>query len=114
MQQQQHQQQNHQRHHHRPQHHHHHNEGFDTHDNPQYVSVKNAAADAVETGAVGIGAVIVIIVSLLVFGHSYIRDLLTWLEQVDIKVSVSVIMGLFCVISFPMAWGLSLLMVTCG
>ncbi|XP_005100795.1 transmembrane protein 64 [Aplysia californica] len=59
-------------------------------------------------------AVIVVIVSLLVFGHRYIRNVLTWLEHVDPKVSVSVITGLFVLISFPMAWGLSLLMVTSG
>ena len=59
-------------------------------------------------------AVIVIIVALLVFGHHYIRSVLGWLEKVDLKVSLSVIVFLFVVISFPIAWGLSLLMVTCG
>lgn len=58
--------------------------------------------------------VIVIIVAFLVFGHRHIRSVLLWLEQVDPALSVSVLAGLFVVICFPIAWGLSLLMVTSG
>ncbi|KAH9515700.1 Transmembrane protein 64 [Bulinus truncatus] len=59
-------------------------------------------------------AVIVFVVVFLLFGHRHIRSLLLWLEHVDPVVSVSVLAALFIVISFPIAWGLSLLMVTSG
>ncbi|XP_059162464.1 transmembrane protein 64-like isoform X2 [Physella acuta] len=59
-------------------------------------------------------AVIILIVTFLVFGHRHIRSGLMWLEQVEPTTSVSIIAALFVVISFPIAWGLSLLMVTSG
>lgn len=59
-------------------------------------------------------AVIIIIIVLLVFGHGYIHSVLLWLEKVGPVVSVSVLMALFVVISFPVAWGLQLLMLTAG
>ncbi|KAI8759569.1 transmembrane protein 64 [Biomphalaria glabrata] len=58
--------------------------------------------------------VIIFIVVILVFGHKHIRSLLLWLEHVDPVVSLSVLGALFILISFPIAWGLSLLMVTSG
>ncbi|GFS16414.1 transmembrane protein 64 [Elysia marginata] len=59
-------------------------------------------------------AIIIIIVALLVFGHGYIRSILLWLEKVDPVMSITVLMVLFLFVCFPMAWGLSLLMVTTG
>ena len=59
-------------------------------------------------------AAIVIIVVLLAFAHQYIHKVLMWLEKVEPQISLSVIQLLFIVISFPIAWGLSLMMITCG
>ncbi|BFZ19607.1 hypothetical protein BsWGS_22646 [Bradybaena similaris] len=58
--------------------------------------------------------VIIIIILLLVFGHSYIHWVLMWLEQSGPAVGVSVLMMLFLLICFPVAWGLQLLMLAAG
>uniref|UniRef100_A0A0B6ZRU6 VTT domain-containing protein n=1 Tax=Arion vulgaris TaxID=1028688 RepID=A0A0B6ZRU6_9EUPU len=59
-------------------------------------------------------AVSLILLFFLVFGHRYIYSVLLWMEHTDPKISVLVLAALFIIICFPVAWGLSILMVTAG
>lgn len=51
---------------------------------------------------------------LVVLCRDLIKDLLVWLASVHIAVSVVIFLLLFIIVSYPMAWGVILLMIACG
>ena len=51
---------------------------------------------------------------LVVLCRDLIKDLLIWLASVHIAVSVVIFLLLFIIVSYPMAWGVILLMIACG
>lgn len=51
---------------------------------------------------------------LVVICRDLIRDLLVWLANVHIAVSTVIFLLLFIIVSYPMAWGVILLMIACG
>ena len=58
--------------------------------------------------------VISIICLLLIFFRNYIKDLLLWLETTDAMVSYVAFLCMFTLVSFPVAWGYFLLLLTTG
>lgn len=58
--------------------------------------------------------VISIICLLLIFFRNYIKDLLLWLETTDAMVSYIAFLCMFTLVSFPVAWGYFLLLLTTG
>lgn len=65
---------------------------------------------------VSVTSLIVISLTCLavLFCHTYIKQLLIWLEDVDIAVSFLIFILLFTLVSFPIAWGYMLLMLAAG
>lgn len=59
-------------------------------------------------------ALISLICLMLVVCRDYIKDLLVWMENVDLTVSFLIFVILYTVVSYPMAWGVILLMIACG
>ncbi|XP_060593570.1 transmembrane protein 64-like [Ruditapes philippinarum] len=57
---------------------------------------------------------IAIICFLLLLCRDYIKDLLVWMENVDLTVSFLIFLVLYTIVSYPMAWGVILLMIACG
>lgn len=51
---------------------------------------------------------------LLLVCRDYIKDLLVWMENVDRTVSFLIFLVLYTIVSYPMAWGVILLMLACG
>ena len=51
---------------------------------------------------------------LLVVCRDYIKDMLVWMENVDLRVSFVIFLLLYTAVSYPMAWGVILLMLACG
>lgn len=51
---------------------------------------------------------------LLVVGRDYIKELLVWMENVDLTISFMIFMILYIIVSYPIAWGVILLMIACG
>ena len=51
---------------------------------------------------------------LLLVCRDYIKDLLVWMENVDLTVSLLIFLVLYTIVSYPMAWGVILLMIACG
>lgn len=51
---------------------------------------------------------------LVIVFRDYIKDLLVWMENVDLSVSFLIFIVLFTLVSFPVAWGIILLMIACG
>ena len=51
---------------------------------------------------------------VVVICRDLIKDILVWLASVHIGVSVVIFLLLFVVVSYPMAWGMILLMIACG
>ncbi|XP_045192357.1 transmembrane protein 64-like [Mercenaria mercenaria] len=51
---------------------------------------------------------------LLLVCRDYIKDLLVWMENIDLTVSLLIFVVLYTVVSYPMAWGVILLMIACG
>lgn len=58
--------------------------------------------------------IIGVICFLVVICRDLIRDLLIWLASVHIAVSIVIFLLLFIIVSYPMAWGVILLMIACG
>ena len=50
----------------------------------------------------------------VVFCHQYVKELLIWLEDVDLVVGFFIFILLFTLVSFPVAWGYMLLMLAAG
>ncbi|GAB1598031.1 transmembrane protein 64-like [Argonauta hians] len=59
-------------------------------------------------------AVISIICLLLIFFKSYVKDMLTWLEHTDALVRYLAFLFMYTLVSFPIAWGYFLLLLTTG
>ncbi|PVD21483.1 hypothetical protein C0Q70_19656 [Pomacea canaliculata] len=57
---------------------------------------------------------IIAIILFLFFGRSYIHALLMWLQEADLVVGLIIFTLLFCVVSFPLFWGYSLLLLAAG
>lgn len=55
-----------------------------------------------------------IICFLLVICRDYIKNLLVWMENADLTVSFLIFLVLYTIVSYPMAWGVILLMIACG
>ncbi|WAR12133.1 TMM64-like protein [Mya arenaria] len=51
---------------------------------------------------------------LLVVCREYIKNLLLWMENLDLISSFVIFTLLYIIVSFPMAWGVILLMIACG
>ena len=51
---------------------------------------------------------------LLVVCRDYIKDLLVWMENVDLTISFVIFTILYIIVSYPIAWGVILLMIACG
>lgn len=51
---------------------------------------------------------------LLVVCRDYIKDVLVWMENVDLTISFVIFMFLYILVSYPIAWGVILLMIACG
>ncbi|KAL4235080.1 Transmembrane protein 64 [Mactra antiquata] len=51
---------------------------------------------------------------LLVVCRDYIKDLLVWMENVDRFISLLIFVVLYTIVSYPMAWGVILLMIANG
>ncbi|CAI9715919.1 Hypothetical predicted protein [Octopus vulgaris] len=58
--------------------------------------------------------VISIICLLLIFFKSYVKDMLLWLEHTDAIVSYLAFLCMYTLVSFPIAWGYFLLLLTTG
>lgn len=51
---------------------------------------------------------------LLVVCRDYIKDLLVWMENMDLTLSFVIFTFLYIIVSYPIAWGVILLMIACG
>lgn len=51
---------------------------------------------------------------LLLVCRDYIKNLLVWMENVDSIVGFLIFLVLYTIVSYPMAWGVILLMLACG
>ncbi|ESO94959.1 hypothetical protein LOTGIDRAFT_74287, partial [Lottia gigantea] len=58
--------------------------------------------------------VMALILMLVIFGHNYIRIVLTWIESQDVEVGCVIFLILYIIVSFPIAWGYVLLMIAAG
>ncbi|KAH3775976.1 transmembrane protein 64-like [Dreissena polymorpha] len=58
--------------------------------------------------------VIALTIFFLVLFREYIKDVLIWMANLDLKVSFVIFLLLYILVSYPIAWGVILLMIACG
>ncbi|XP_071116554.1 transmembrane protein 64-like [Haliotis cracherodii] len=77
-------------------------------------ATENASTSKCYQASIASFVMIAVVISALIFGHQFIKDLLMWLTEVDFFISYAIFLALHIVVSFPIAWGYVLLMVSAG
>lgn len=76
-------------------------------------SSSSTAAGCGQMSIVSLTAISIICL-LLIFFRNYVKDFLLWLETTDATVSYVAFLCMFTIVSFPVAWGYFLLLLTTG